>query len=141
MRLISQDRIAYIIIMGHLYFIKENHIFQLCRISYDSPLAYQGISPYKCAVAYLCLFSDNRRTVDIRAFRYFCRLCDPDILSPLLILLFAQRISQLHYEITDFRQHLPGIFRPFEQIFRDSFVQIIQVFDPTCIHHFFAPFL
>ena len=71
MGFISQNGIPHIIIMGYLDLIKKDHIFQFCRVANNSPLSYQSISPDKSAMAYLCVFPNDCRPVNIGSRSYF----------------------------------------------------------------------
>ena len=64
MGLITEDRISDIVVVRDLDLIEQDHIFKLRRISHDRALTDDGISADKCTVAHLCIFSDDRRTVD-----------------------------------------------------------------------------
>ena len=125
MGLVAQNGIPHIIIMGYLYFIKQNHVLQLRGISHYSPFAHNSVSPDESAVAYLGLFSDNSRPVDIGGGRYRSALCHPHIFSPLLIFRRVQGSAQLQNKGADFRQKLPGIDRSLKKIFRDCLIQIV----------------
>ena len=65
MRFIAKNSITDIIVMRNLYFIKEYRIFKFCRISYNGALSYDCIATDKCTVTYFCVFSDNRRSMNI----------------------------------------------------------------------------
>ena len=60
----SQDTVTDIIIMRHLYLIKENNIFKLGRISDNSTLSNDGISTDERTVTNLCLLINNGRSID-----------------------------------------------------------------------------
>ena len=65
MCLVSKYRISDIIVMWNLYFIKQNDILKFCRISDYGSLSYNCIATDKCAVANLCIFSDDCRSMDV----------------------------------------------------------------------------
>ena len=70
MRLITENGITHIIVMWNLYFIKKDHIFQLCGITDYRPFAYDRVSTDKSTVAYLRVLPDDRRPVDIGGWKY-----------------------------------------------------------------------
>ena len=89
MGLKSQNRIPHIVIMRHLYLVKENHILKLRRVAYHCSLSHQGISPDKGTVADLRILSDDGGACNKRRGSHLCGTGNPDILSPLLILLLT----------------------------------------------------
>ena len=71
MSLVTQDGISHIVIMGHLHLVEKHHVFELCRVSHDSALSHDGVSPDKCTVAYFGIFPDDDVFTDKSRRRYF----------------------------------------------------------------------
>ena len=117
MGLVSQNGIAYIIIVGNLYFVKQDHVFQFCGISYHSTFPNQCIAADKRTVAHLGVLTDNGRAVDECSGGYLCGFGDPNILSPLLVLLLRQCAAQFYNKFADKREHFPGICPAFQKLF------------------------
>ena len=122
MRFISKHRITHIIIMRNLYFIEQNYILKLCRITDYRTLSYDGIATDKCTVSYFCILADDCRAMNVSRRKYVCRLGNPQILFHLIILLFGKCLSKLHNKISDFRKHFPRVSYTIKNIFRNCFI-------------------
>ena len=120
--------------MGNLYFIKQDHIFQLCGISNHCPLAHQGIAADKRTVSHFRAFPDDTGTGDGCCRSDFGIPGDPDILSLFLIFLFRKRISKLHKKCSDFRQNLPGKDFSLKKLRRDRLPQIVKFLNRNSFH-------
>ena len=64
MCLVSKNGITDVIVMRNLYFVEQDHIFQLGGVTNDSALADDGISADKSTLADLRAFSDDAWAVD-----------------------------------------------------------------------------
>ena len=94
MRLITEDRVAYVIIMGNLHAVKNYGVFHLGRIADDGTVSYESITSYICAVADFCVLSYYSRTADKRARRNLCALCYPYVIAYLVIIVFGESLCQ-----------------------------------------------
>ncbi len=70
MGLISQNGISYIIIMGNLHLIEQDHILKFCRISHNGAFADNGISTDKSAMPDFRVLADDCRAMDICRLKY-----------------------------------------------------------------------
>ena len=59
MGFVSKNRVADIVVMRNLYFIKENDIFQFGGVSNDSAFADDGVSADKGTLTDLSAFSND----------------------------------------------------------------------------------
>ena len=134
MGFITKDAVSHIIVVRHLYFIEENHVFQLCGIADHRSLSHDGAAPHKGTVAHLRILIDDERAVQAGRGSHFRAFRDPDVFPPFLITVFRKAVSQLDDKILDLRQNLPGIFRPFKNSRRYGFLQIIKPVNPACLH-------
>ena len=89
-RFIAKNAVAHIVVMRDLYFVKEDHIFEFCRVADNGALADDRISADKCAVADLRVLINDAGTVEACRGGDFGRFCDPDVLAALLILVFRE---------------------------------------------------
>ncbi len=94
MALIAQDRVSYIIEMGHLHMIKKDNIFKLGGIAYHAFPANQRVTADKGAVANLGFVIDDAGTMDVGAGKHDCILSNPYVLLRMVIFLGGKGSSQ-----------------------------------------------
>src|SRR6266513_1620201 len=61
MRVMTNDRVTYVIEVGHLYFIEQNGIFEFAGVSHDNAIPDDDIFPNIDSAANMAVFSDPRR--------------------------------------------------------------------------------
>ena len=124
MGLISKNRVPHIIVMGYLNLVKQNDVFQFCRVAHYSALSYQGIPSDKSTVPDFRIFSNDSRSVDTCRRRHFGRSGNPNIFSCLFILVLWQSVSQIHDKLPDLRQDLPRVGNPFKDCACNRLIEI-----------------
>lgn len=112
MRLKAQNAVPDIIIMRNLHLVKQDHIFQLCGISYYCAFSNNGVSTDKCAVSDLCLIIYDGRSANICCRRDRCRIRYPYIFLDLCILICGKRCSQLFIKSLIFGKSSHGYTAP-----------------------------
>mgnify|MGYP000169952922 CR=1 FL=1 len=89
MCLVSKNGITDVIVMRNLYFVEQDHIFQLGGVADNGSFTYDRIAADECTVAYFCFFSDDRRSVNVSGRCYGCGFCDPDVFPTFFVFFFA----------------------------------------------------
>ena len=109
MGFVSKNRVADIVVMRNLYFIKENDIFQFGGVSNDSALADDGISADKSTLADLRAFSDDAWAVDGSGRCDHGIFCDPDIFAAFFVFCRIECFAEFKNKIFNERKHFPWI--------------------------------
>ena len=84
---VSEDGIAHVVIVRHLYFVEQYDVLKFCRVTYDCAFADDCISADKCALADFCVLSDDRRSVDVGCLEYGCGFGDPYVFADLIVFI------------------------------------------------------
>jgi len=108
MRPVAKNGIAHIVIVGNLYPVKEDHVFQLRGVSHHGSCPHQGVPPDESAVADLCSGADDARAGDAGCGRNLRVLRNPDFLRRMVIDCRIQRRPQCPEEAANLRQGFPG---------------------------------
>ena len=122
MGLIPQDAVPYIIVVGHLHLVEENHILQLRGISHHRSFSHNGIAPHKGTVTDFSILIYNQRSVQTGCGSHLCVFCNPDVLAALFINISRKLFTQTDDKVVDFGQNLPGIFYTREQFCGNGFL-------------------
>ena len=107
--LIAQNGVAYIIIMGHLHVVEEDHVLQLGGVAHHAVVAHQGAAPDEGALAHLGAVADDAGAVDIGGGEDGGVLGDPHVGGGVVILRLAEGGAQGQDQVGDAGERLPGI--------------------------------
>ena len=112
--------------MGHLYVVKQDHIFQLHRVSHHTIRAYQRAAADKGAVAHLRAGADDAGRAQKRCGRHRGSLMNPDSGGHFPV-AFAQLGAKGENQSFDAAQRLPGIVKSGKVLPGNGVGQIIQL--------------
>ena len=101
MCLVSKNGITDVIVMRNLYFVEQDHIFQLGGVADNGSFTYDRIAADECTVAYFCFFSDDRRSVDVGCLEYGCGFGDPYVFADLIVFICRKGLSEFFDEAAD----------------------------------------
>ena len=113
--------------MRNLYFVEQDHIFQLGGVADNGSFTYDRIAADECTVAYFCFFSDDCRSVNVSPVGATVADFAIQMSSPRFRILLRLRSLPVFDKIADLRKHFPRINGSFKQIFCNRFLEIIEI--------------
>ena len=131
---VTEYRIAYIVVMRSLNVVKEDDVLQLNRVAHHALAANKSRSSYERAVSDFCLRSDDAWSSELSARKHLGRLVDPYVFADLFILLRIECRTELKDEVLDALQRFPRISELAEVVLRECMVEIVKIID--CIHKY-----
>ena len=106
---ISEDGIAYIVVVRCLNVIEEDHVLELYGVSYNAVSSDKSRTSYECAVSYLSVRSDDAWSSEICARENLCSLVNPYVLADLIVFCRIKSLSELDDHVLDALQSFPRI--------------------------------
>ena len=116
MRLVSEYRIADVIVVGYLNVVEKYHVLKLGGVPHNTIISDKCRTSYKCAGTHFCFMSDYARTSDVIVRIPLCIFCNPHILFGMIILICRKRRTDLEYQFLDTFKRFPRIRKSFKII-------------------------
>ena len=114
MRLVSEYRIADIVIVGNLNVIEQYDVLKFRGISDNAVVPDKRRTSYEGSGPYLCTVSDDARSADVVVRISLCILCDPHILLGMIVLIRRKCRTYLKDQFLDAFECFPGIRKSLE---------------------------
>ena len=109
--LIAQNRVAHVVVVGHLNAVKENDVFQFHGVAHHAAFANQSGATDESAVAHLGVGADDTGGAQVGGRHHLGGAVYPHLGLRLVILLRGQSTAQGENQLGDSLQCLPGIFK------------------------------
>lgn len=117
MGFVSEDGVAYVVVVWYLYFVEQDNILKFCGVTYNCAFAYDCISTDECALAYFCVFADDGWSVDVCCLEYGCGFGNPYVFADLVVFVCWKGFAKFFDEIADLWKDFPWVGCAFEDVF------------------------